>query len=532
MSESEPLPSENGGLPGPIGEVFGAFEPRFYGVSLRLETPEAFQAWMSYSDVFPQTTPPKISLLDSTCLQTAGEHETRHFHDALISPFANGVMMLRLSAGFNGAKVFSRGMQTDANCVPVPITAWLAKDEGERAAWIEELAQAQPPIVNPPVRPLSLPLASDLAQLASWQAGLHETPDDPKAALQQFAMVTMSNYAEAAGLMRGPTVVLRTDTAFRDVPEAMKRQLEVLATPRNFFEANALAVQLQAAWTNIGQEAAESLVEYLMNSDIGYAQAFCDIARVAAPPGHPMFDPIRIAAVATWSLLGDILVRDDFDPAVRFSRLRPLLTGAGIESTDSVASLWDEWDRRLGLKSWRQTVTEMHARTQRSASRYRTLSKQSDETHAAAFATVAEAYVADQDVAIRLLLDDPNAYVDTRRYVESTQGALPIPLMSVELGVDLLLDRAFIVPLDEIPSGDAWRFPGLVDENGKRGWFRSVVDRQVPPRPGLLDAALEVEFSCKICDTAFSAEALSPFDKEVLTTSMRNASGLTPFFVF
>ena len=69
------------GMPGPIEEVFGAFEPRFYGISLILESPTHYQAWASLSDDLIDKAGHGLSDFDWAALQTALEHEGRHFHE-------------------------------------------------------------------------------------------------------------------------------------------------------------------------------------------------------------------------------------------------------------------------------------------------------------------------------------------------------------------------------------------------------------------------------------------------------------------
>lgn len=516
-----------GGLPGPVAEKFGAFEPRFFGIAFVLETPAMYQAWVAKSGIFPAPPGPILSPFDETCLLTAIEHETRHFHDALICPFANGIMLLRLMAAFNGVKVFNRALKSTANCLPVPVMTWVTMSPDTRATWLARLADDLPPGLRPPLRPLPLPHLEDGP--APLKPGfLHAGDHDPEAELNAFATATLSAYLQAADLMGGPARLLCTEPVFDTFSEEEKRAVGSLMTPRNVFEASALAVQVQAAWTNIGAGAANALTRHLLTSDIGYARMFREIATLSAPADRTgMVELSRVSAIAVWCLLGDPTVRDDFDPAVRLGRLRKvLLSSGGMASTSSVSDLWDEWDVRLKVKSWRTTVTEMTERTAGSVARYTDLAKQHDESHAAMFATVLEAYAANQVTATNLLLNDPDAYVDPLRYVETTAAILPRPLLSVELGEE------FVVPFDTLPANDAIRTPRVLNKDGVQYWNRAVVDLSVPPRPALLDAALDLEFLCKTCDVAFSEEALSPLDRELFRTAVAEASGLTPVFVF
>jgi hypothetical protein len=519
-----------GGLPGPIAETFGAFEPRFYGISFLIETPLLFRAWMARSRVFPSFAGPALPVFDDTCLQTALEHEKRHFHDALVSPFANAIFMLRMMAAYNGLKVFNRSLRSGANCLPIPAKAWMAKTPEQRAAWLVEVVGDLPPGLTPPLRPVPLPYLEGADPLANEKPGFLEVKeDDLEAELGTFANAAIRAYMKAEDLMRGPATLLRTDPELRSYPERAKRALEATLTPRNVFETSALAVQLQAAWTNIGEDAANALGKHLLTSELGYAEAFRLIALKSAPSNSPgRLDPTSVSAVAVWCLLGDPSVRDDFDPAVRLSRLFRILDDiGGISRTEPVAELWDDWDARLNLKvGWRKAVEEMRHRTERSVGRYADATKRRDESVAATFTAVLQAYLADQRQATALLLDDPDAYVNTLRYVQATQDGLPVPLLSVELGDD------FVAPLEKFPVSEAVRLPRVIDKNGIRGWNRSVIDLHSPPRPTLLDAVLDLELMCKMCDVAFSNETLRPIDSEVCLKSITQATGLVPLFVF
>lgn len=503
--------SADNGLPGPIGETFAIFEPRFYGISLQVETPALFEAWTALSGLFGKRAMPQLPRFEATCLQTALVHELRHFHDALISPFANTILMLRLAAAFDGLKLFSRGSKAGANCLPLPLKTWMAMSEAERAGWLATVSADPPSDLAAPPRPLPLPCLNGGQWAGNW-AG----------------QSAIDAYAETASLVRGPLAVLHDNPIFRAQPEAARRVIEAIWAPRNLFEASALAVQLQAAWTDFGEEAAAALGEHLLTSDHDGAAAFRRLSQRAAPAGRPgLIDPIRVSAVATWCLLGNPRDGDDFDPAARFMRLLPLLeSDGGIAEPSPVAVLWDDWDARLGLKGWRRAMREMRDRTARALQSYGALSQRAGDGTASTFVAVLEAYVRDQKRMTDFLLADPDAYVNTRRYLEAARVTLPQPLLSVQLPTDV------VAPMKTLPRTRAVRLPLLSRAEGARGWNRMVVDLQNPPRPRLLDAALELELLCRMCDVSFSDEAPSGPDSEAILQSIARASGMVPLFVF
>jgi hypothetical protein len=516
-----------GGLPGPIGETFGAFEPRFYGVTFLLTTPSMFQAWVKISGLFPDSPGPNLSPFDEACLQTAIEHEFRHFHDSLLSPFANMIWRLRMMAAFNGLKAMNRGLRVGANCLPIPLIRWVSKTEEQRAAWLAEVSSERGLGFSQPLRPLPLPLPGEISS-APKRVGLHTVDSDSaEAELQAFAEVTMGAYKRAASLMEGSTILFASESEPKPHPDEVSREFEAMVNPRNIFEASALAVQLQAAWTNLGEEAANVFGNFLFTSKVSYAKAFRLIASGSAPPDNPgLVDPNRISAIAVWCLLGDPSAREGCDPVVRLARLLLFLrrTG-GISQIESIGKLWDHWDQFLELKSWRAAVIKMRDSTADTAAKYESAAGLPDEPQAQLFAELLANYRDDQIQVTDLLLYDPDEYVYTRQYVERLD-ALPVPLLNVQLGEN------FVAPVAEWANSDAIRVVSKIDEDSVRGWNRLVIDKQTPPRSRLLDLVLEIEFQCKICDIVFSDASMSPLDRATLVANIEESTGMTPLFVF
>src|SRR5438132_819688 len=209
------------GLPWPIGQTFGAFEPRFYGISVLLKTPLMFQTWIS--KIFPDPSVPTLPLFEDTCLKTAVEHETRHFHDALISPFANRILMLRMMAAFNGLKALNRGSKLGANCIPLPLTNWMAKSQDERAAWLAEVSNDRPLGPAVPLHALPLPYL-DKSTRHSAPGLFRVNEGGVEAELHAFAEVAIGAYEKASNLMRGPGRLIRS-AALQSYTEDAKREL-------------------------------------------------------------------------------------------------------------------------------------------------------------------------------------------------------------------------------------------------------------------------------------------------------------------
>jgi len=508
------------GIPGPVEEVFGAFAPRFYGVSLILETVAHYKAFASLSDGSVDRGGLGLSDFDWACLRTTLEHENRHFHDSLISPFSNGIMLLRMLAAYNGIRLLKRVGNLGGNCLPVPATKWMYMSADRRHAW---MADAVDPDEPGKLNPVPLPILSgiDPSDMVDGLESSSSDDDDSESAREQLARATMGYYEAAAALMRGATDILRPLKLTLD-GEAF--ELDAIAAPRNFFEASALSVQLQAAWTNEDGSAFRPLLQFINSSDMPYARFFRRLARAISLPGAPVkIDPHKISVAAIWCLLGDGTNRSAVDPSIRCMKLLRILDDHGIPDGLPTGSLWDLWDEQLKLASWRSNLRALKARTLSSVEQVYAAEQAVGMSE---FSPVLKQYQEDQIIAVDLLLDDPDCYVSPYRYLHEATEQLPNPITSIELGENL------IVPLGTVPEGAPVRFPRLYDKDGERGWNRSVTDPAADRRPGLLDAVLEVESVCKISDVVFSNEKLRPIEHEAFQAAVEDYLGVVPMYVF
>jgi len=222
-------------------------------------------------------------------------------------------------------------------------------------------------------------------------------------------------------------------------------------------------------------------------------------------------------------LLGDGSSRSAVDPSLRGIKLLGILDAHGIPDGVPTGSLWDLWDEHLKLASWRSNLGALKART---LSSVKQVCAAEQAVGISTFSPVLKQYQQDQTLAVDLLLEDPDRYVSPYRYLHEATERLPKPITSIELGGN------FIVPLGLVPEGAPVRFPRLYEENGLRGWNRSVVDPAANERPGLLDAVIEVESVCKISDVVFSGEKLRPIEHEVFRAAVEKTLDVVPMHVF
>ena len=88
--------------------ALGHFEPSFYGVTTHLWTDEHVATLWAYAgteDVGAWANAIGDSSLSHLGPISALDHEVRHFHDALLSPWGCNIMGLRLQILINGMQV-------------------------------------------------------------------------------------------------------------------------------------------------------------------------------------------------------------------------------------------------------------------------------------------------------------------------------------------------------------------------------------------------------------------------------------------
>jgi hypothetical protein len=130
-----------------------------------------------------------------------------------------------MMAAFNGLKAMNRGLQTGANCIPIPLTNWMGKGRQERSAWLAEVSNDPPPGLVLPLR--AFPLSCTGGSTHRLEPGVFSVDaDSVEAELNAFAEATIGAYKEASDLMKGPAALLRTHAAFQSYAEEDKRWLE------------------------------------------------------------------------------------------------------------------------------------------------------------------------------------------------------------------------------------------------------------------------------------------------------------------
>ena len=296
---------------------FGGFNPRFMGVSVKLDSPEALQIW--YDSLTGETSSgDKPSSLLEIAIKSVLAHEICHYHDFLISPYSSHLLRLRFQGLSNGLQALSCIRHLEGNCLTVPLSRWRTMDESERVMQLDDWKELARPPDSSKWQPVKVPLQSRkelLSDLPGMIIDVRRLSDQQRFELHMEAAIR--GYLRIEQLVRG----------FGDF--AAHPELR----PCNVYEATALTVQITSIYQSQGFIPAVQFVRYLLDSHVGYAllwQQFFQMALLLEKQRHPglqvseaLFAALpTIMSIGVWCLLGNYkLESTKACPTVRFEKL-------------------------------------------------------------------------------------------------------------------------------------------------------------------------------------------------------------------
>lgn len=309
-----------------IQQDFGGFDPKFLGVTLRFsaQSPESWELYRQLSVAADDPAQlvamgnealklPEAKAFEVFSLGTVLFHETRHFHDFLLSPYGNRLFRLRLMAAANGTQVMGDLKKAGTKFLPVPLPRWRRKSPAERA----RIAARWRKIYGVEQRFEEFDLAAgDTTTLAEQ---------------------TESAYARIADQLKNP----RTERA------------GVSLQPSDLFEASAILAQFQHIYSVFGEPHARLFLQVILNepSALAYAKVVRLLDDLWKNAGLPL-DPAAMSAVVSWTMFGDY-EQDRWEacPSERFVKLYGYLVDAGPPAPGTNAGvLFEEWTEALGVR--------------------------------------------------------------------------------------------------------------------------------------------------------------------------------------
>jgi hypothetical protein len=407
----------NGGV---VQEDFGGFNPRFLGVTLKVESPEAFRVLHEF--MVTEELPDGEPSLTEVALRSVLEHEVRHYHDFLISSYGGLLFRSRLTAAINAAAVLGCIRKLPGGFVPVPIGAWALLDEGRRAVQKEEWRDF-----------LSIDAKSfQLVDIPHLSADDLTRPD--------FGVKVIAEMEESTLLRTTLSYLVR---GYRAISRLTSGAVEpALFAPCNIYEVSALAAQIQSIWNGQGGSAPQIFLDELGRSTSWRARLwryFWQLEdslgnRIRAAGRKPEVAVIdQIAAMCCWCFLGNYEAQGEAaSPSLRLSWLSAHLQSAGsvADSAHDVAAAWDHWDRASGYKPWRNSLTEMVESNEKATGTY--YNNDDGKSIRGTIYHVFQKYRREQELLVNRLQRAPEDYVYMNRYLNLAQGEVPVPSIRIQ----------------------------------------------------------------------------------------------------
>ncbi|TAX35823.1 hypothetical protein [Rhizobium leguminosarum] len=353
-------------------KTFGAYDPRFLGTQVTLQSPEALA---TFNEMYVERKVLKVDasdpkLVDKVLLGTVLEHEVRHFHDALLSPFSAKLLRLRMEIAVNFDQVFddlaTAGFATNSNCAFIPAELWIELSTEQRRTIIRQFENTG--FFGTELRPLPMPIIPN--QIKAPQI----RKSDINVAYPMYPCIgdeLFSSYGDDAVeakrrfMLRMGVVKDRYDQVdffLRGLPFSKSMSLQ----PWDVFECSAILVQMYAAHEScIGFSPSDFLRKLYVEAP-RYTRALSEFFPLTTADDIKLFPRAALLA-ATWALFnGEVFDKDlrDWDqndqqgsiPA-RFLAAVSWFKTSGFPKADASAlKVFAELDDYIGGRSWEENL--------------------------------------------------------------------------------------------------------------------------------------------------------------------------------
>ena len=390
-------------------------------------------------------------------IASAVEHERRHFHDWLLSPYTAAITAIRAEVFMNYGGLRQALRAGGTTVIPVPLPRWLGKSESEQKTltrmWQSLLGDGAP---------ILLP---DLTQ-----PGVAEVID------------AITRRYRSIGALFEPVAGTKLDAGA-------------------IFEASALLIQTQAIHDLFGETASNLFLGTM--SDLGQGNRygwFLKTMNGLHRPGE-ILENDTLSAIATWCLLGNNTADGaNAHPLVRFGHAARCVEARGFSKLDKpTVDIFDELDRSSGAMPYREllghsielgeTIVRMFGdmvAEDRSGSNFLLGIAQGQD-----FLHRCHAYMA------RLLMDDADDYCRPVSYLDRSLEKLPEPPLRQTYG------RPFY-SVERSMLGRFERAMLFEDESTAEKAFLRETIIQLPKGVVNLQLADNWRYLCGLVDTVFA----------------------------
>lgn len=489
--------------------AFGSFNPNFYGISQSLGDSGQIGVLKSYAEencISDWLAEQKDHGIDRLGVISAVDHEIRHFHDFLLSPWAVRSMIHRLQASINGVSAIQAIAKMEGSCLPTPLCRWLKWPQSERISWFNSDAQI-----------VGLESLSELVAM-------------PEVDFSQRMMPTAKAFQGDELNELFPKLVEGTARAYLSLEIARARGdfgLGIDISAMDIFEATAHIVQAAAIYKGQGQEPYALFMKYLQTSQQPFLQPLKLLIHVLTESGEEI-DARRLLELFTWMLIGQI---DDpeGDPVSRFrsgvilanAEPKVILHAIGAPTIH----VWDMLDQATGASPWRKNLRSAHEQARNRADLLADTHSKLHDDSTAITPLIRIARLWEQDVGrmVDSIIDNPDQYCDLNNYLGSMGRLFPAPFHLIHHA------RGIYHPSDTSKLDDQVHAVFLDKE--RKQLLYSIINTFGAPQSELDSVATSYEMQ-KIIDYIFFEEATHRNVDLYYATQAANITGKTLLNVF
>lgn len=402
---------------------FGTFNPNFYGITQSFSDPESLCSYKDYAledDVAKWRDTQLDFDVDRLGALAANDHELRHFHDFLLSPWGIERMIWRLNASISGFFAIQNIRVMEGDFVPLPISRWMGWSDAQRETWLRT-SGTEVTSLSDLVRLPETDFSKPITQHASLSA--EDTnkmfPGAQESAARSYLRMKAMRVRQQSGL--------GFDFAVDDV-----------------FEASAHLAHATAIYHGQGgHEPYMQFMEFVMESDNKPVQAL-KIAYSVLQDSVPGIDARRTLEIFTWMLLGPFGKRQEH-PDVRYGIILHLVRSHpeifGYEIGGATADFWDVLDAALDASPWRENLRAAHERSKSRVDEIESLLLQLSEEFRAfpnSLLSVARLWERDVSRMVNAVINNPSQYCDVNNYHRNSIRTFPAPFMLIHYGKDTI----------------------------------------------------------------------------------------------
>ncbi len=419
---------------------FGGFDPKYLGITLHVD---GERSWQRLRGLLAGTGVDAASLrgiadrnerLEAVLAATVLAHELRHFHDFLLAPVGAAMLRTRLMAQLNAIQFIAMALSQDssdnANCIPVPISAWCSWSLNQRSAYLGRLNAWRPAEAEPLVAP-DLPVVAPTEEVAELRMTV-------VGSIEEQMRVISHCYRQLSTLASPPGLVVEGEPF-----------LPVVVS-----ELSAVLVQSQDAWTGLGVDAAHLVIDELTTGLPRYRRL---ASIIRAYEAHGLLGRPLVAA-ATWALSGPWPRGGSRESSLaRFSDLTMhLVRSPPVDPEIPTRDLFAGWDNQLARAP---TLDGLVGSLERDAAFVTRLDEASSSFEGSGFDWLQApiqrvrdfyaSFAAARRLCVERVCEALDDYVIPELYLDRAAATLPSPRVAVEF-------RSLSAPLADDLEGNGW----------------------------------------------------------------------------